>query len=323
MILTVRLPIVAACLLLLVSTTGCIKVPEEPVVHITTTLLPAAVEKLPSPVQLTSDEVKTSWGEEYFLGTQFAKCGDYYRATTCFHRSLFLLPSGSPHYSEVFHALILTYSLAGKYDQVCSSYERYLDKIVVRDQYLAIDCIMLIYEAYSHQNRQNEASSLLETLPKTETTFQTLSLYQTLMRNSEDCFSEALKISSGLTANQKEELSHLVALYRDSKKHPETAASLNALLPGAGYVYVREYQTAATAFLLNGLFMAATWQFFSLHQPAAALIAGGFEVGWYAGGIVGAHLAATTYNERLREQLLKNYLLKYKLFPLNQLHYQW
>jgi hypothetical protein len=98
---------------------------------------------------------------------------------------------------------------------------------------------------------------------------------------------------------------------------------LNALLPGAGYLYVREYQTAATAFMFNGLFLVAGYQFFAIHQPAAGAIASGFEIGWYAGGIVGAHMAATTYNERLREQLSKNYLHQYNLFPLNNLYYQW
>lgn len=304
-------------------TTGCVKVPQEPVSHLTTTVLPATIVKLPSPYSLTDEDKKESWGQEYFLGKEFAARGDYYRAATCFHRSMMLLPPSSKQYSVLFHALILTYSLAGKYDEVTSLYERYLDKLAVTDPRLALDCITLIYEAYAHQNRQNEAEGILAIIPKAEQASRTLPVFQALMLNSEDSFKEAYNLSSDLSVEQKKDLSNLVKIYRKSKKHPETAAMLNALLPGAGYLYVREYQTAATAFLFNGLFIVAGWQFFAAHQPAAGVIASGFELGWYAGGIVGGHMAATTYNERLREQLSKHYLFKYNLFPLNQLQYQW
>jgi tetratricopeptide (TPR) repeat protein len=316
-------PSIILCVLALFCTTGCVTVPQEPVAHLMTTMLPAAIKKLPSPSDLTNEDSSQSWGQEYFLGKEFAGRGDYYRAATCFHRSLLLLPPSSRHYPTIFHALILTYSLAGKYEEVTSLYEQCQDKLAVTDPLLALDCITLIYEAYSQQNRQKEAESLLEVIPKTEEAFRTLPVFQALMLNSENSFSEACTVSSGLSPEQKRDLKHLGTIYQKSKKHPETAAMLNALLPGAGYLYVREYQTATTAFVFNGLFIAATWQFFSAHQPAAAFISGGFEAGWYAGGIIGAHMAATTYNERLREQLSKEYLDKYKLFPLNQLHYQW
>ena len=314
---------VLLCILLPFFTTGCVKVPQEPVSHITTTVLPAVIEKLPSPCKLTAEDTKESWGQEYFLGKEFARHGDYYRAATCFHRSFMLLPQTSKQYPVLFHALILTYSLAGKYDEVTSLYERYQDQLAVSDPNLALDCVTLIYEAYSQQNRQKEAEPLLRIIPKSEEASRTLPVFQVLMLNSEESFSEACKVSTDLSPEQKQDLLHLAKIYRKSKKHPETAAMLNALLPGAGYAYVREYQTAATALLFNGLFIVATCQFFSVHQPAAGFIAGGFEGGWYVGGIVGAHMAATTYNERLREQLTKHYLHKYNLFPLNQLHYQW
>lgn len=304
--------------------TGCGTVPQEPVVHLTTNVLPSVIEKLPSPYTLEPEEKKESWGQEYFLGKEFASRGDYYRASSCFHRSLILLsPTSRQQYVVLFHALILTYSLAGKYDEVTSLYERYRDQLTVTDPLLALDLITLIYEAYSQQNKQNEAEALLAVLPKTEAVSHTLPVFQALMLNSENSLSEACTVSSGLSQDQQKDLMHVAQIYQNSKKHPETAAMLNALLPGAGYLYVREYQTATTAFLFNGLFLVATWQLFAAHQPAAALISGGFEAGWYAGGIIGAHMAATTYNERLREQLSKDYLHKYRLFPLNQLHYQW
>lgn len=302
---------------------GCVKAPENIPAHVKMTTLPVSIAQLPSPVALQESEKNLPWGLEYFLGKQFAKQADYYRAATCFHRSLLLLPPESSYYPVLFHALVLTYSMAGKYEEITSLYERCKGDLRVSDPKLALDCIGLLSEAYYYQDKTLDAEKLIAQLPKSEVQAQTLPLFLALSSNKEQCFSEAEKASSGLSEAMKKDVSSIAKLYSASKKHPETAATLNAILPGAGYAYVRQYQTAATALLFNGLFIAATCQLCAAHQVAAGLIAGGFETGWYAGGIMGAHMAAYTYNDTLRSQLISEFLHKYKLFPLEQLHYQW
>jgi len=93
-----------------------------------------------------------------------------------------------------------------------------------------------------------------------------------------------------------------------------TASLLSALIPGAGYAYVGQRQAALTAFVLNALFIAATWQFFQHGYIAAGVFTASLELGWYAGNIYGAGEAAHEYNARLWERLA-NPALEQGLYP--------
>lgn len=311
--------------LLLCGATGCVPMPKEPPVHVTTTLVPDALKGLPRPPPtLTSDEEHTAWGQEYSLGRKFAQQSDYYRAATCFHRARFLVnDSASTHQAQLLHALLLTYSLGGKYQEAIDAWETVQTAISIDDPDTARDCIGLLYEAYLHVNRPDEAASLLNNLPPNDPMQKKLQLFSRLTLNDETAFLNSPETAHGVGFQEEEEASSLALLYQHHRKDPNTARILNATLPGSGYLYVQQYQTAATAFVFNALFIVATWQLFAAHQPAAAIISGGFEGGWYLGGISGAGLAADTYNQRLRERLSKTYLEQYGLFPLKQMRYQW
>lgn len=306
-------------------TSSCIKMPTEPPLHVTTTVLPPAIAKLPLPPPLlTAEEEQTNWGEEYFLGRCFAKDGDYYRAATCFHRSLLLLnDKSSPHTAQLVHALLLTYSLGGKYQEALDLWEKEQMTIHITDEALARDCISLLFEAYTHLSKEVEAARLLDILPQKDALRNSLPLFQTLTINADTSLTAAPPLAEKIGPKEHEEACRLAEIYLKSRKDPTTARLLNGILPGSGYLYVHQYQTAAAAFALNALFIAATCQLFSAHQQAAALISGSFEGGWYLGGITGAGLSADIYNQRLREQLAKPYLERYALFPLQQVRYQW
>jgi hypothetical protein len=104
--------------------------------------------------------------------------------------------------------------------------------------------------------------------------------------------------------------------YNLKKKSIDKAQLYNAILPGAGYLYVGQKNTALTSFLINALFIAAAYQFFERGYPAAGLITASLETGWYFGGIYGAGLAAKEYNQCLFEKSAEDTLVENKLFPI-------
>jgi hypothetical protein len=225
--------------------------------------------------------------------------------------------------AQLIHALLLTYSLGGKYQEAIDIWEREQSSIHITDQNLARDCISLLYEAYTHLNRSSDAARLIDILPTDDILRNKLPLFQFISTNTDASFSSAPPFAALVGTPEFNDATSLASTYLQSRKDPTTARILNGILPGSGYLYVRQYQTAITAFVMNALFIASTYQLFVAHQQAAAIIAGGFEGGWYLGGITGAGLSADIYNQRLREQLSRPYLERHSLFPLQQIHYQW
>lgn len=76
--------------------------------------------------------------------------------------------------------------------------------------------------------------------------------------------------------------------YEKHAKSIKTAQCLNAVLPGAGYWYIGQKQTAVTALLVNSLFIGAASYFFVDGNIPAGVITLSLESGWYFGGIYGA-----------------------------------
>ena len=115
-------------------------------------------------------------------------------------------------------------------------------------------------------------------------------------------------------------ISNFLTTYNREKKSVKKAQGLN-FLPGAGYLYVGQRQSAITAFLFNGLFIAAAVYFYQDGNIPAGLIATSFEAGWYFGGIYGAGEAAKLYNERIYEANAYILMNKKQLSPAMMLNY--
>jgi tetratricopeptide (TPR) repeat protein len=308
----------------LLSLTGCVKIPEQQPPPITTTLFPSTIAKLPPPPpELSYEEAASNWGVEYRLGKVFAEEGDFYRALSAFHRARILLPEKSSRRPHLIHAIVLTYSLGKKYQEAVDIWEQERHLLNFEDEALKKDCIQLLFEAYCRIGNVVEASRLLEKTSSDDPLRKTLPLFHTISINNDKEFIEAPQAAKDVGPKEEEDAETIVAWYKRERKNPTTARLLNTFLPGSGYAYVRQYQTALTSFALNVLFITATVQLFCAEQHAAALIAGGFEIGWYLGGITGAQLAAYTYNQRLREYAGKPYLERHKLFPLQTVRYSW
>lgn len=142
----------------------------------------------------------------------------------------------------------------------------------------------------------------------------------TLRDKLDSALVEQVKYLSQYAAAQ-DGLSELVTQYEQKKKSPNKAKLLNVFIPGAGYLYVGQKQTAVTSFLINSLFIWGATHFFQKGNIPLGIITTSFELGWYIGGIQGASSAATLYNERLYETYAHNHMRNHRLYPTLMLTY--
>jgi TolA-binding protein len=87
-------------------------------------------------------------------------------------------------------------------------------------------------------------------------------------------------------------------------KDPTTAGALS-VVPGLGHVYSERYKDGLVAFLLNGLFICATYEAFHENQEVLGAILGFVELGFYSGTIYSAVNSAHKYNRKLKDDFLQ------------------
>lgn len=265
---------------------------------------------------LSQEEYRQSWGKELVIGSQFACEQDYYRAITSFKRALFLLPSNQypERRKQIEYGIVLSYYLGFKYQETIQAFES--SSLIDADPSFPSfnDLLILLYDSYQHIGEEARAAAILN-----------------LMETQQPDVAKKMKLSEAIRQADVQKISDpefsnfemhsfLDNYYRQSKSIPR-ARALNAVLPGAGYFYVGQKQAAVTSFVMNSLFLAASYYFFSNHNVPAGIITLSLESGWYLGGINGAGLAAKEYNERLYEGLSKDFMCQNKLFPVLMLNY--
>jgi hypothetical protein len=86
------------------------------------------------------------------------------------------------------------------------------------------------------------------------------------------------------------------------RKRPALAATLSAIIPGAGYAYAGRPGAGFASFLINGLFFWTVSEAVAHRNYAIAATAGALGAGWYAGGIRGAYHSAQQANYRARQE---------------------
>ncbi len=266
---------------------------------------------LPSPFEpLTEEEKSQDWGKEMLIGFGFAHELDLYQAITAFKRAEFLLPPDASRRSEVQYEILLCYYIGKKPKEVIYTFE-HSDLRYVDPQFPAFhDLLLILYDTYQQEKMTAQAAKI----------------HQLIQQHFPD-EAEKLTLSSALiradfpTLESTPRLAAFLDDYDSKKKSIGTAQGLNALLPGAGYLYLGQNQSAATAFFLNGLFIAASVYFFDQGNIAAGIIFTSFEAGWYFGGIYGAGLEAKSYNERLYEKMATPMMNRERLFPALMLNY--
>lgn len=117
---------------------------------------------------------------------------------------------------------------------------------------------------------------------------------------------QALQSFSLLAAEETESFRQAVANYQALElKSPQLAATLSALVPGSGQLYVGRVRQAALAFALNGLFILGTFEAFQNENYVVGGILLFLEVGWYGGNIYNASNNAHKHNQHLKRNHLQ------------------
>jgi hypothetical protein len=273
------------------------------------------------------EEQPSDWAREYKIGVAFSKEGDLYRAITAYKRALFLLPSHLKERREqIEYDLILAYYLGGKQQEALNVFENSPLQQATPLFPPFDELLLILYDCYRSTHQEGKAEQILALIGKQDTERQIrLKIYEEVKRGDLETIDETVFEDNDCGPHGpftpdllllREQVATTRTLFLTERKSIQRARTLNAILPGAGYYYVGQKQTAITSFLLNTLFIAASYQCFHHHQVAAGLLLGSLEFGWYFGGIHGAGLAAEEYNQRLYEAKAFPLLIQGKCFPL-------
>lgn len=310
--------LIAFCLALSMLT-SCYRGPKDikPTVHCPIT--ERQLSRLGSAFEpLSTDELTTPWGKEFFVGIHFSKELDFYRAITSFKRAA-ILGEADPaaRLEQIDYSICLAYFLAGKYGDVAKTFEKGLLCETVTPNFPAFhDLLVMLHESYlrlGETERANDALLYLEkAAPKSAHRAAVFAALGAADFKTLELKAEASPFAKDLCSFKRN--------YHMRAKSLRTA-SLLSLFPGAGYLYVGQTRSAITSFLINSLFIAAATTFFIKKEFAAGMIATGFEAGWYFGGMYGATQAARRYNEELYGAQARFISEHHRLAPTLQLTY--
>ena len=266
---------------------------------------------------LDSAEEREDWAREYHIALCFARERDFYRAITTWKRALFLLPLGrEERLGEISYLILLSYYQAGRFQDVIDAFEKYSFEVSPGNFPLFYDLLTLLYDSFCQVGESKQGKKLIQWM---EERGQNVDRWKLARAIQSADFSEIRQLAEGQLPGDQP-LSWLESFER-KKKSVRRAQWLNALLPGAGYLYVGQKKSGLTALLLNSLTTIATYKFFAAGRTAMGILLGSFEIGWYLGGIHGAGLHAKRYNEDLYQRRAVPILRDNRLsFPL-QLQY--
>jgi hypothetical protein len=265
--------------------------------------------------ELSPSELAQEWGKEYFLATHFAQDFDLYRSITNFKRALYLLPEKEvERKNEVLYQITLAYFLGRKYSEVIHTIEATTLKDVNNKFPAYKDLLIILYESFKQEGKLEASEAILKKLdndlPQIAEKLALCSAVQT---------ADFAKLEE--QSKEKPYIGRMMNRYHKEAKSVRKAELLNACLPGAGYWYLGQKQTAMTAFLVNSLFLGTAAYFFADGNIPAGTIALSIEGGWYFGGIYGAGLSAKHYNEKLYSGYADKIYKKEKCFPMMMLNY--
>ncbi|MDJ0651629.1 MAG: tetratricopeptide repeat protein [Simkaniaceae bacterium] len=305
--------------LVLLFFAGCYRVPDKIEPQVNFSAQDKYLKSLPTAFPpLTPPERNQPWGQEYLIAQKFAQHLDLYRAITTLKRAEFLLPAGyQTRLEEIQYQILLSYYLGKRYEEVTQEFTRSSLYTATKMFPAYCDLLIIMYESYLEVGNEEKADYVLRLIkhhyPETAKKLE----LSTLM--IEGNLAEIRRAER--EDPSKAYLTKLLHSYDAKKKSVSKAQTLNAVLPGAGYFYVGQKQSALTSLLLNGLFIWAAAHFYAHGHIAAGIVTTSFEAGWYFGGIYGAGESAKLYNERLYEEHAYPALHRNGLFPVLMLKF--
>jgi hypothetical protein len=303
-------------LLFVVILSACHRVPDKIEPKVDYAVQDRYLQSLPSPfAPLTNQEKQEGWGKETEIGFGFAHQLDLYQAMTAFKRAQFLLPKEEKtRRVELDYEILLCYYMGKRYEDVVYTFEKSDLRFADHEFPAFCDLMLILYDSYMHLGKTERANQIRNIIryyyPEVE---EKLTVSSALISADIDTLEEL--------TDQSPAVKMILTEYDLKKKSISRAQWLNTALPGAGYLYVGQKQTALTALLLNGLFIGATYYFFHAGNIPAGIIFTSFEAGWYFGGIYGAGQEAKFYNERLYEKTATPIMNREGLFPIFMLQH--
>ena len=245
------------------------------------------------------------------LGDAFVAEGDYYRAITEYKKLTFLFPD-SERLSEAFYQIGMAYYKGKDYKSAVNSFAK------VRKAYTASNySSAAFYEGLSYsklglpdkaalsferarlfdENHPDAANAQLglslNALEKDSVAVSRAKLDEFLASYPEDERVPGVKASFGLLDEYESQ----------PRKSPALAGTMSAVIPGSGQMYAEHYKDGLMAFVVNGLFVAATVTALDDDNYALAAIVGGVGLPFYVGNIYGAANASRKWNLSLARKL--------------------
>lgn len=304
--------IVLLCILLFLF--GCAPNSSQLEPRIFYTPPPRFLQALPSPFEkLTKEELRQEWGREFYVGLHFANEMDLYRAITAFKTALIFIPSNKAERRlQIDYCIFECYYLGEKYVEAIETFNNSPLSSVSSTFPAYRELVIMLYDSYRHTCQEENAEWIFDVIHEhyPETANQLLLSYALKEGDIEGVKELESTIPNG------DGFVDYLARFECLSKSVTKARNLNAVLPGAGYYYVGQKKAAVTSFIINALFIGATYCFIKNGNIPAALVTASLESGWYIGGINGAGLAAKEYNEHLYEVNTKEVLLENRLFPV-------
>ncbi len=226
--------------------------------------------------------------------------GDYYRAITEYRRHLFLYPQSND--SNLIKLKIALAYLEGKeYDIAFES----LDNIANQqdNQFAQTARLRLAGGLYS-EKQYNNAIAVISPAARTPSNKNEINIFLGLcqLHNGNRRKAESYFTKINTDCNSQELLDACKKYENIPQKKKWLAGTMSALLPGSGQLYVKRPHDAAWAFLLNSIFLSATYYAFDNDETVAAIFAASLEAVWYTGNIYNAANGARKYNQH-QEQI--------------------
>jgi hypothetical protein len=199
--------------------------------------------------------------------------------------------------SKAHYGLIYTYFLSKKWDELKHDYLRGgLDSLDQKAPYYK-DALLMCYIALCELKVPFLTQDVKNKLCEDRALAQIILDYESLEKG-----------------NYPKRYQDIYAKFLSLKKSPLKAGLLNAFLPGSGYLYLNQKQSAITAFLLLGLLCFCLFVLSKQKQIAFSLLIYSIFTGFYWGSIVGVTESCQFYNKTIHGYLFDPIMNQDKLF---------